>query len=130
MCVYRNDIYLFLENTTVRRLTVLPIYQLFTVLASRQKWSLLAEMLLMADQVNFRPAALKRVKRDLLFNIYQGSYNWKKSMTFHGVLSLEPTGISYSFKLRTSWRLIRMGYVNFPIFSKFIIECRCVYKTK
>ena len=130
MCVYRNDIYLFLENTTVRRLTVLPIYQLFTVLASRQKWSLLAEMLLMADQVNFRPAALKRVKRDLLFNIYQGSYIWKKFMTFHGVVSLEPTGISYSFKLRTSWRLIRMGYVIFPIFSKFIIEHCCVYKTK
>ncbi|GFR88011.1 hermansky-Pudlak syndrome 5 protein homolog [Elysia marginata] len=72
VCVYRNDIYLFLENTTVRRLTVLPIYQLFTVLASRQRWSLLAQMLLAADTVNFRPAALKRVKRDLLLNIYQG----------------------------------------------------------
>ncbi|GFO01076.1 hermansky-pudlak syndrome 5 protein homolog [Plakobranchus ocellatus] len=72
VCVYRNDVYLFLENTTVRRLTILPIYQLFTVLASRGRWTLLAQMLLSADKVNFRLAALKKVKRDLLCSIYQG----------------------------------------------------------
>lgn len=70
--VYNNDVYLFLEDSTVHRLTLLPIYQLFTVLSSKQLWSLSSSILIAAEQMGMRHAVMKRVKKDHLQSILAG----------------------------------------------------------
>ncbi|KAH9507569.1 hypothetical protein Btru_051488 [Bulinus truncatus] len=70
--VVNNDLYIFLESSCVQKLTLLPIYQLFTILSTRKKWLLMSNLLLSADQINIRPAIMKRVKQDLLQNLIAG----------------------------------------------------------
>ncbi|XP_005098197.1 uncharacterized protein LOC101848352 [Aplysia californica] len=66
LAVCNNDVYLFLANGSVTRLVLLPVYQLFTVLSKRCHWTLMASLLVAADQIKLRPAVVKRIKQDLL----------------------------------------------------------------
>ncbi|CAL1533714.1 unnamed protein product, partial [Lymnaea stagnalis] len=70
--VINNDIYLFLDKTEVHKLSLLPVYQLFTVLSLRKRWSLMSCLLLSADLINIRPAIMKRVNQDLLQTLLAG----------------------------------------------------------
>ncbi|XP_059144829.1 uncharacterized protein LOC131931998 [Physella acuta] len=72
VCVLNNDIYLFLESSTIHKLTLLPIYQLFSILCMRKKWSLMSSLMLSSDQINIRPAVMKRVNKDLLQTLLSG----------------------------------------------------------
>lgn len=70
--VFGNDIYIFTEQATVTRLTLLPIYQAFQLLTTRAKWQLMAHLLIAADQINIQYAIVKRVKKDLLDDLITG----------------------------------------------------------
>ncbi|KAK6973588.1 hypothetical protein BgiMline_024810 [Biomphalaria glabrata] len=72
LCVVNNDLYIFLDISRIQKLTLLPIYQLFTILSTRKKWALMSSLLLSADQISIRPAIMKRVKQDLLQTLIAG----------------------------------------------------------